>query len=126
MQTIDAKGAILTPGMFIDIYHQARTLAPPRFLTLRIHPDRFGDIYVMADTPESIQLGEVPGQKPGSTIWRVACIKPLSSVYDGIAIKQDDKMDKTKLEFQIHGVVELVVENIGELTSKSNQPASGI
>jgi hypothetical protein len=112
MQSIDAKGQRLGPLQFIEWYKVARTLAPPRFLTLRMHPDRFKELYNLADIPESIQMGMVPGQKPGSTIWRVACIKPPSSVYDGIAIKPDAQMDPTKLEFQIHGVIEMIVENI--------------
>lgn len=112
MQTVDAKGQRLGPLQFIEWYHAARTLAPARFLTLRIHPDRFGDLFTLADIPESIQLGQTPGRPGQVPVWRVICVKPPMSVSDGIAIRKDEAMDPTKLEFQIHGVIELVVVNI--------------
>jgi len=111
MQTIDATGSRLTANLFISTYRMVRKLAPPRFLTLKVHPDVYKVIYSLADIPESIQLGETPGPL-GKTIMRVNCVKPPMGVSDGVAIVQDEKADPTQLVFQIHGITELVLQNL--------------
>ncbi|MBU6231671.1 hypothetical protein KGP36_03300 [Patescibacteria group bacterium] len=111
MFTVNAAGAKLTPTLFIDLYHRAKKLAPPRFLTLRIHPDRYKELYALAEIPESIQIGPTPGPL-GRQIVRVACIKPPLGVADGIAIQLDDKADPSKMVFEIHGIAEMIVDNL--------------
>jgi hypothetical protein len=106
------SGEKFTPCLFIKLYGEARKLSPPRFLTLRIHPDRYKELYGFADIPESIQLGPTLGPL-GSRIMRVACIKPPLGVSDGIAVVQDSKMSMDKLIFEIHGQPELVIEELG-------------
>src|SRR6266478_2343536 len=104
MQTIDAEGAGLNPILFIGLYREARKLAPARFMTLRMHPDRYAELYKIADVPESIQLGVTPGPL-GKMIMRVCCVKPPLGVSDGIAIEQVPEMETNRLEFCIHGIV---------------------
>ena len=116
MQTFDAQGQALNPILFITIYRDAKKLAPARFMTLRLHPDMYAELYKLADIPESIQMGVTPGPL-GKMIMRVACIKPPLGVADGIAIEQDPKMDPSRMEFCIHGILELAVENIGAVTA---------
>jgi hypothetical protein len=113
MKIVDATGAALTPKLFITSYREAKKLAPPRFLTLRLHPSLYARLYAIADVPESIQIGPTLGPM-GRPIMRVACIKPPLGVNDGVEIVQDDKADPTRMEFLIHGILELVVEHIGE------------
>lgn len=105
------KGAVLTAKMLIDSYHKAKDTAPPRFLTLRLHPDKYKEVYALADIPESIQLGPTLGPL-GRQIIRLACIKPPMGVGDGVAIVQDEEADPTKLVFEIHGITEIVFENL--------------
>lgn len=106
------EGTLLTPLLFIQLFGEARKLSPPRFLTLRLHPDRYQDIFKFAIAPESIQVGTVPGPV-GSFITKVNCIKPPMSVADGITIKQDPNFDENRLSFEIHGQPELVIEGLG-------------
>lgn len=101
----------LHPTLFIGIYKEAKTLAPPRFLTLRLHPDRYAEIYKMAEVPESIQMGNTPGPL-GKQIMRVACIKPPMGVGDGMAVIQDPNCGPDTLTFEIHGVPELIIEGL--------------
>lgn len=120
MLVIDAGGESLNSLLFISVYHKARELAPPRFLTLRLHPDRYDDLCRLSVIPESIQMGPTPGPV-GRIVYRVACIKPPMGVTEGIAIAQDPKIDPAKLIFEIHGISEMIVENIGNATpSKSS------
>ena len=111
MLTIDANGSKLTPQIFILAFHQAQTLAPPRFLTLRLHPKRFGDLETASKIPEVIQLGNTPGPI-GRLILRVNCIKPPFGLGDGVQIVQDDEADETKLQFLVQNAVELEVKNL--------------
>lgn len=111
MQVIDAGGARLGAKLFISTYESIKKLCPPRFLTLRLHPDVYKAIFALADVPMSIQVGNVPGPI-GRQVLKVACIKPPMGVNDGITIVQDPKADPTKLEFLLHGVLAAVVENI--------------
>jgi hypothetical protein len=111
MQTLYANGARLTAKLFIDYYAAAGKLSPPRFLTLRLHPDKYKELYVLADIPMSIQMGYTLGPM-GRQEMRVTCIKPPLGVANGVAIVQDDTVDPTQLIFQIHGIAELVVENL--------------
>lgn len=108
MQVYNTSGAKFNAILFIQLYGMARKLAPPRFMTLRLHSDRYADIVRLAAPPESIQLGDTPGPL-GRQITRVACIKPPMGVADGIAIVIDDKFDPMKLQFEIHGEPELIV-----------------
>jgi hypothetical protein len=119
MQTFDAQGQAINPVLFITIYREAKKLAPARFMTLRVHPDLYAELYKLADIPESIQMGVTPGPL-GKMIMRVCCIKPPLGVGDGVAIEQDLKADPTKMVFEIHGIQELVVENLGAITSQGS------
>jgi hypothetical protein len=112
MQTIDMAGAQLTPKGFITIFRTVVKVSPPRFLTLRLHPDRYDDIYLMADVPESIQVGNVLGPM-GKQILKINCVKPPLGVSDGITIVKDPKADPTKLVFELYGISEITVQNIG-------------
>lgn len=111
MQTLNAGGAPFTAGLFIDTYTKAAKVAPPRFLTLRLHPDLYLELYKMADIPMSIQLGHTLGPM-GRKDMRVACIKPPMGVAQGILILKDPKADPTKLVFEVHGLPEFILENI--------------
>lgn len=111
MQTITANGSALTPELFIRLYHEAKKLAPPRYLTLRLNKDRYDELYAHAEVPESIQIGNTPGPL-GTSIIRVCCIRPPLGVADGIAIKIDSKTPPDQMIFEIHGQPELVVENL--------------
>jgi hypothetical protein len=111
MQTLKMGGVKLTPKLFIELYAEAKKLAPPRFMTLRLHPDKYNELYILADVPESIQLGPTLGPL-GKRIMRVCCVRGPIGVSDGIAINQDPKCDKDKLFFEIHGLPELVIEEL--------------
>lgn len=111
MRTLDASGAKLNALLFIEAFETAKKLAPARFLTMRLHPDRWGDINRYAVIPQSIQVGDTPGPL-GLHVTRINCIKPPLGVSDGIVVKVDDKADPDKLYFSIHGVLEFVVLNI--------------
>lgn len=113
MQVIDAGGAELSPILFITTFRAARKLSPPRFLTLRLHPNKYKELYILADIPESIQVGQVMGPM-GRPEMRVTSIKPPVGVADGILIVQDEKADPTKLVFEIHGIPELILENLAQ------------
>jgi hypothetical protein len=108
MQTFDVSGQFLHPKLFISIFREVLKIAPARFLTLRIHPDRYNDLYKLADVPESIQVGTVPGML-GRMVLKVNCIKPPIGVSDGIQILKDPKADTTKLVFELHGIPEFIV-----------------
>lgn len=111
MQTVDCKGAKLSPKLFITIYTQAKKLAPPRFLTLKLHPDVYQSLFELADVPESIQLGIVPGPM-GKQITKINCIKPPLGVSDGCTVVQDSTITADRLVFSIHGIDEISFENI--------------
>lgn len=110
--TIDAQGKPLTAALFIEVYHAARNLAPPRFLTLRLNPARLEDLNGIASIPEVVHVGPTPGPL-GKKILRVQCVRAPEGVSDGIAIETDEKMDATKLSFEIHGIEEMAVVNLG-------------
>ena len=112
MQTINCAGALFTPQLFIKLYAEARKLSPPRFMTLRLHPDRLKELDAFSSLPETIQLGNTVGPL-GKSVLRVCCIRNPSSLGDGIAIREDSACDLDKLYFDIHGNPELLVENIG-------------
>lgn len=112
MQILKMGGAKLTPKLFIKLYGDAKKLSPPRFMTLRIHPDKYNELYTIADVPESIQLGPTMGPM-GRVVMRVCCVRGPVGVSDGIAIIQDPTCEKDKLYFEIHGQPELVVEELG-------------
>lgn len=111
MQTVDTNGARLNPVLFIKIFRDVVKLSPARFLTLRLHPDRYKELYALADIPESIQLGPVLGPM-GRQITKVNCIRPPLGTSDGITIVQDNTALPDKLIFEIHGVPEYVVANL--------------
>jgi len=106
MQTIDANGAQLHMMLFLEFFHQARKLAPTRFLTLRLHPNRYRELQELAVAPEVVQMGETPGPL-GRKILRVNCVKPPIGLGDGVAIEQSEEADPSKLQCLIHGVSEL-------------------
>lgn len=111
MQTIQAEGGKFTPALFIKAYGMARKVSPPRFMTLRLHPDRYKELYAFAEVPESIQLGPVLGPL-GRSLMRVCCVRCPIGVSDGIAIKEDPTCDISKLIFEVHGQPELIVEGL--------------
>src|SRR5271155_696639 len=111
MQTVDTNGARLNPKLFISIFRDVVKLAPARFLTMRLHTDRYKELYALADIPESIQVGTVPGML-GRVVTKVNCVKPPVGVNDGIMLIIDPKADPDKLEFSIHGIPEYVVKNL--------------
>lgn len=111
MQTIDTKGARLDTVLFISIYRAARKLSPPRFMCLRLHPDRYKELLKCAEPEECIELGPTPGPM-GRKIMRITCVKPTLGVSDGCEIIQDAGSDPTKLIFEIHGICELQVTGL--------------
>lgn len=112
MRTLDACGQSLNALLIIEAFEAAKKLSPARFLTMRLHSDRWGDINRYAAIPQSIQVGLTPGPL-GRHVTRVNCIKPPLGVSDGIVVEIDDKADADKLYFSIHGVLEFIVTNIG-------------
>jgi len=100
----------LTQSVFVEIYDAARKLSPARFLTLKMHPKKYLELFDMA-LPASVQMGDTTGPL-GKRIVRVVCVKLPQNVEQGVAIEQDAKMDQSKLIFEIHGIPELVVENL--------------
>jgi|ERR1700675_1259612 len=108
---IDMAGVRLNPKLFIKVFRDVVKLAPARFLTLRIHPDRYKELYALADVPETILLGSVPGML-GRMVLKVNCIKPPSSVGDGITIIQDRETPPDQLVFLIHGIPDMIIQNL--------------
>ena len=111
MQTVDMAGVRLDSKLFIKVFRNVVKLSPPRFLSLRLHPDRYKELYILADIPESIQVGFVPGML-GKMVLKVNCIKPPMGVSDGITIIQDKQTQPDRLEFMVHGISEYVVVNL--------------
>jgi hypothetical protein len=111
MQVLKLGGKKFTPNLFIELFAEAKKLSPPRFLTLRLHPDRYAELYSFADIPQSIQVGPSAGPL-GRNITRVNCVTPPLGVSDGIAIKEDPDCDMDKLFFEIHGQTELEVQGL--------------
>ena len=107
----DAQGRHLTAMLFIEAFHEAQKLAPARFLTLRLTPDRYRELCECAEAPEVIQLGVTPGPL-GKQVMRVACVKPPAGFEHGIAIEQDAKADPSKLVFEIHRIPEYELTNL--------------
>jgi hypothetical protein len=116
MEVVKLGGEKFSNRVFIQLYARARKLSPPRFMSLRLHPDRYKDLYGFADLPEIIQLGSTLGPL-GRRIDRVCCIRYPSGLGDGMAIKQDPTCDPDKLYFEVHGQPELVVEELGYETA---------
>jgi hypothetical protein len=111
MQTVDMAGARLDSKLFIKVFRDVVKLSPPRFLALRIHPDTYKELYILADVPESIQVGFTPGML-GRMILKVNCIKPPLGVSDGIIIIQDVEVPTDRMIFEIHGIPEYIVTNL--------------
>jgi hypothetical protein len=111
MQTVDMAGERLNPKLFIKVFRDVIKISPARFLTLRIHPDRYKELYALADVPESIQLGFVPGML-GKMILKVNCVKPPLGTSDGITISQDKDTSPDQLVFLVHGIPEYIVVHL--------------
>ena len=112
MQTIDAGGQPLSLALFIKAYKAARKLAPARFLTLRIHPRTFEDLNELhKELAEVVQVGEMVGHL-GKRITRIACVPAPNGLGDGVTVNQDKECEQSRVEFQIHGAVELEVVNL--------------
>src|SRR5271169_1798971 len=105
MQTVDLAGARLDPKSFIKIFRDVVKLAPARFWTLRVHPSMYKQLYVLADVPESIQVGDTPGML-GRRITKINSIRPPQGVSDGITIIQDKDASPSNLFFELHGIPE--------------------
>lgn len=111
MVILKMEGRKFSPLMFIELYKEARKLAPPRFLTLRLHPNRYKELYAFAEIPESIQIGNTLGPM-GRILVRVCCVRAALGVADGIVIREDDTCPLDTLYFDIHGQPELVVQGV--------------
>ena|ERR1700675_4804438 len=111
MQTVDVAGERLNPKLFIKVFRDVIKVSPARFLTLRIHPDRYKELYAFTDVPETILLGSVPAML-GRMVLKVNCIKPPSNVGDGITIIQDKGTQPDRLTFEVHGIPEYLVINL--------------
>src|ERR1700675_3985441 len=92
----------------IDLYNKARKLAPPRFLTIRVHPDTWKHVMSESEPTHVIQYGDTPGPL-GKKILRLACVKPPSGIMDGIAIVMDDKTEVGSIVLEIHGIPEIIM-----------------
>lgn len=123
MQVLKMEGKKLTPLLFIEMYGKAREIAPPRFVTLRMHPDRYKELYAIADIPEIIQLGPVLGPL-GRTSMRVRCYRSSVGVVDGMSIKEDPTCDPGTMFFEVHGQVELQVEGLAHDTQAESNISS--
>lgn len=113
MQIIDACGARLTLALFVKAYKDARKLAPARFLQLRIHPDVLETLIDDAEKiTEIVQFGSFNGHL-GKQVTKVACVAAPNGLGDGMIVVADKEVSRAKLEFQIHGVTELELRNLG-------------
>ena len=112
MQRLDAEGQKLSAMLFIRAFAEARKLAPPRYLALRLTPDLYKALLSVAEAPEVIQLGRAPG-RPGQTVLKVNCVKPPFGIGDGIEIQAADDAAAGTLQFLLHGIAEFEVVNLG-------------
>lgn len=112
MQTIDAGGQALSLALFIKVFKAAKKLAPARFLTLRIHPLTFQELNELHEhITDVIQVGEMVGHL-GKKVTRIACVPAPNGLGDGVIVNQDKECEPTRIEFQIHGAVELELVNL--------------
>src|SRR5271157_265030 len=100
MKTFDANGSKLTQTLFVKIYDEARKLAPARFLTLKMNSKLWEEMYAIAEPPEAVQLGATAGPF-GKRIIRIVCIKLPQNVAQGVAMERDDKIEPSKMIFEI-------------------------
>jgi hypothetical protein len=112
MDIIDRGGLYLSPMEIIKLYQEARKLAPPRFLTMKLHPDTWSHIDGESTPTHVIQHGDTPGPV-GTRIRRLACVMPPSGIADGIAVKEDSTLAQGEIVIEIHGVPEKVYKNYG-------------
>lgn len=110
MDILDKGGVYLSPMEIISLYQAARKLAPPRFLTMKVHPDTWKHIEGEAVPTHVIQYGDTPGPV-GTKIRRMACVMPPSGIADGIAVKEDSTLKPGEIVIEIHGVAEQVYRN---------------
>lgn len=111
MQQLNAGGAKLDAISFIKYYDMATKVSPPRYLTLVVCDAVAKAINVMAAPPKAIQWGDTPGPM-GKRITRICCITPPRGVQQGIALKVDPAIPVGRLVFEIHGIPELVIDNL--------------
>lgn len=116
MQIIEKNGEALTPTLFIEIFHEAKKIAPPRFLSLRLNKVKYDEIQRFAEVPESIQMGQVLGNL-GKKVTRISCIKPPMGVSDGILMVIDPEVEPDMLVFEIHGIPEYVIRGLSHDSS---------
>lgn len=109
------QGAKLDAMEIISLYGKARKLAPPRFLTMRLHPDTWRHIESQAVPTHVIQYGDTPGPV-GTRIRRMACVQAPNGVNDGIAVKEDNTLAPGEIVVEIHGIAEIVFRNYGITT----------
>jgi hypothetical protein len=93
----------------IQAYRAAAKMSPPRYLSLRLHPDRYNEIKELAEVPESIQIGTIAGNL-GKKITKLACVPVPNGTPHGMTIKQDAKVKMNELIFEIHGVAAYTYE----------------
>jgi len=112
MERIDAKGQALSLALFIEAYRAARKLVPARFLVLRISPGMFEHLKRECEAvTEVVQIGEQVGHL-GKVVTRIACVKPASGLGDGVSVNQDKECGPSRMEFLVHGAVEIEVVNL--------------
>lgn len=107
MDIIDAQGATLDAMEIISLYAKARKLAPPRFLTMKVHPETWKHIQDQAIPTHVIQYGDTPGPV-GTKIRRMACVMPPNGISDGIAVKEDPLLKTGEIVIEIHGIPEII------------------
>lgn len=113
MVNLNMGGRRLDAVAFIDIYREVRKLSPPRYMTMRICPERLSELNGAAAPEESIQIGLAPGPL-GRRITRVVCVKPPIGVDGGVEVIEDKTMLPTRIVFEIHGIPELVVDGLAQ------------
>lgn len=119
MRTTSFNGATFSPHLFIHAFDEAAKVAPARFLTLRVHPARYKELEDYASLPKAIQMGVDFGPL-GSSVMRVLCVNYRTDVVGGVKIMADSTVHPSTLIFDLYGNPELVIEDIGELTPKSD------
>lgn len=87
--------------MVAKAYKEATKLAPPRFMTLRLHPTRLKEVEDLSSVI-SLQLGIVIGNL-GKRTTKLACVSAPNGISQGITVKPDPEVGMSKLLFEIHG-----------------------
>jgi hypothetical protein len=87
----------------VNVYREAAKFAPPRYLSLRLHPSRWAEIMELAIVPESIQVATIPGNL-GKKLIKLACVPVPNGTPQGVTVKLDPQAKLDELVFEVHGV----------------------